>query len=144
MKSMHDKSPVRSRLRANSEPLYRRLPKTDAAGRHLGDFMMLIPGLRDLPRARLDQRLASLQALVDTSDEIVFADLNLPLNLLWVSVSTRTGVITEVSARIRQNFPGALLVGHTALERERRSTARALSGRLYRALQLILLPQRPG
>ena len=144
MKSTHDKTPVRSRLRANSEPLYRRLPKTDAAGRHLGDFMMLLPGLRDLPRARLDQRLASLQALVDTSDEIVFADLNLPLNLLWISVNARSGVITEVSARVRQHFPGALLVGHTALERERRPRAHNLGGRLRRALQLILLPQRPG
>ena len=144
MKATTDKTPIRSRLRANSEPLHRRLPKTDAAGRHLGDFMMLIPGLRDLPRSRLDERLASLQALVETSDEIVFADLNLPLNLLWVSVTSRNGVITEVSTRIRQRFPEALLIGHTTLERERPSPARALSGRLRRALQLILLPQRPG
>ncbi len=113
-------------LEANCEPLYKRLPSRDENGRHLSDFMMLIPGLRNLPRSGYDLRVNSLHALLDAHDDVVFADLNTPLNLLWVSVRTRNGVISEVADEIRRHIPEAKLVGHTPLlgsENTRRNRA---------------------
>ncbi|NNC96606.1 MAG: hypothetical protein HKN88_00885, partial [Gammaproteobacteria bacterium] len=47
--------------------------------------------------------------------DVVFADLNTPLSLLWVSVRARHGVIEELVAEIRLRIPEARLVGHTTL-----------------------------
>ncbi len=104
-------------LRSNREPLYKRLPSRDEDGRFLSDFMMLIPGLRNLSAPLFESRLTLLHALLDGHDDVVFADLNTPLNLLWISVRTRHGVINEVSAEIRSQFPEAKLVGHTVADR---------------------------
>ena len=122
--------PGRCRLRANNEPLHQRLPKQDEQGRFLGDFMMLIPGLRDLSATQAELRLARLQHILDTDDNVVFADLNLPLNLLWVSVRQRHGVVTEVATLIREHFPAARLVGHTTMEKAQRPTRGSLRSRL--------------
>lgn len=107
-----------SRLQANREPLYKRLPTHDEEGRFLSDFMMLIPGLRKLSAPHFETRLRFLHALLDDHDDVVFADLNTPLNLLWVSVRTRRGVISDLSAEIRKHFPEAKLVGHTVADRQ--------------------------
>ena len=104
-----------NRFEPNREPLYKRLPSRDENGKNLSDFMMLIPGLRNLPAARLDTRLSALHALLGAHRDVVFADLNTPLNLLWVSVRARHGVISEVAGEIRQCIPEARLVGHTPL-----------------------------
>jgi hypothetical protein len=45
---------------------------------------------------------------------VVFADLNLKLNLLWVSLRPRPGAISELVAAIRLRVPEALLVAHYA------------------------------
>ena len=109
-----------ARFSSNDGPLYRRLPDRDRQGRYLGDFMMLIPGLRDLAPAQLDVRLAALRGNLEAAEEIVFAELNLRLNLLWVSVEARAGVISDLSARIRESFPQARLIGHPAIDSPRR------------------------
>jgi len=44
----------------------------------------------------------------------VFADLNLKLNLLWISLRPRQGAIAEISAAIRIWVPEAMLVAHHA------------------------------
>ena len=97
---------------SNREPLYKRLPRSDAKGRQPADFMMLIPGLRNLAPALFDSRMASLRNILERRTEVLFVDLNLPLNLLWISVSPRSGVINELSAEIRLAIPEARLVGH--------------------------------
>lgn len=107
-----------SGLRSNREPLYKRLPTHDEEGKFLSDFMMLIPGMRDLSASHYETRLRFLHALLEEHDDVVFADLNTPLNLLWISVRARHGVISEVSARIRNRFPEARLVGHTVADRQ--------------------------
>lgn len=103
------------RCESNREPLHKRLPGVDASGERPTDFMMLIPGLRNLAPALLDARLKLLQNLLQRHGGVLFVDLNLPLNLLWVSVSQRNGVINELSADIRRAIPEARLVGHPGL-----------------------------
>lgn len=96
----------------DSEPLYLRAPARDAAGRPLGDFMVLIPGLRDRSRQEFAEAVARLQAVLLSFREVVFVDLNVPLNLLWVSVQPRPGVILELFGAMQQQLPEARLVGH--------------------------------
>jgi hypothetical protein len=91
-------------------PLYERAPTRDEHGQPVGDLMMLIPGLRDRPRHQLVATLAGINAVLTQFHEVVFADLNLRLNLLWVSVRARPGVILDVAGALKRHVPEALLV----------------------------------
>jgi hypothetical protein len=108
------------RLEPNHEPLYKRLPTHDEDGKFLSDFMMLIPGLKNLSQSNLNARMSALHSLLGGHDDVVFADLNTPLNLLWVSVRARHGVIRELAAEIQLRVPEARLVGHPMKERRSR------------------------
>jgi hypothetical protein len=94
------------------QPLYQRAPARDEHGRALSDFMVLVPGLRERPRHEFGERLARLQAVLLSFTEVVFVDLNVPLNLLWVSVRPRPGVILELFGALKLHLPEAKLVGH--------------------------------
>jgi len=100
-------------MESNESPLHERLPTCDENGKLLSDLMMLIPGLRNGSGRHFRTRLAILHAVLGSHRDVVFADLNAPLNLLWVSVRARHGVITELAAEIRFRIPEARLVGHT-------------------------------
>ena len=76
-----------------SGPLYTRAPTRDEDGAAYSDFMVLIPGLRDLSRAGFGDRVAGLQAVLGQYRQVVFADLNVPLNLLWVTLIPEFGLI---------------------------------------------------
>jgi len=93
-------------------PLYERVPTRDEYGRPLADFMLILPGLRERPKAQFNEVLARLQAVLARFHEVVFADLNVPLNLLWVSVRARPGVILELFGVVKLHLPEAKLVGH--------------------------------
>ena len=98
-------------LRVESHrPLYERVPTRDDDGRLLSDFMVLIPGLRNRPQHQFVDILARLQAVLGQFADVVFVDLNVPLNLLWVSVRSRPRVIREVATAILLHVPEARLV----------------------------------
>ncbi len=97
---------------ANHQPLYERVPPHDGYGRPLSDFMMLIPGLRELTDREFQNKVATLEAVLKQFHEVVFIDLNVPLNLLWVSVRAKPGVILDVATTVKCYVPEALLVGH--------------------------------
>jgi hypothetical protein len=96
-----------------SEPLRKRVPLHDENGRPLGDFMMLIPGLRDRPKHVIDSTLQHVHiALTNFNHAVVFAEFNLKLNLLWVSIRPIHGIRLEIAAAIQQHVPEAKLVSH--------------------------------
>jgi len=95
-------------------PLWQLAPTRDTAGVRLTDFMMLIPRLRTRPRAEIERASRDIQAVLALHQDVVFADLNLRLNLLWVSLRPRPGAISELVAAIRLRVPEAVLVGHYA------------------------------
>jgi hypothetical protein len=95
-----------------NQPLYLRVPARDENGRPLSDFMVILPGLRDRPGHEFAASLARLQAVLQSFSEVVFVDLNVPLNLLWVSVQPRPGVILELFGAVKSHLPEAKLVGH--------------------------------
>ncbi len=94
-----------------AEPLWKRVPTHGADGRPLSDFMMILPRLRDRPRAQIMETLRAIDlTLHHYGEAVVFADFNLKLNLLWVSVKPIPGICLELPAAIQARVPEALLV----------------------------------
>lgn len=93
-------------------PLWQLAPTRDSSGARLSDFMMLIPRLRNRPHAEIERTSRDIQAVLALHQDVVFADLNLRLNLLWVSLRPRQGAISELVAAIRLRVPEAVLVAH--------------------------------
>ncbi|WP_298134823.1 hypothetical protein [Acidiferrobacter sp.] len=77
----------------------------------LGDFMMLIPGLRERPTLERSAVINRVNGVLRAFPEVVFADMNLPLNLLWVSVRSRPGIVLDIACCVKFHVPEALLVG---------------------------------
>ena len=96
-----------------SEPLRKRAPTVDEYGKPLSDFMVIIPGLRKKPQHQIQQTIGELhRVLAGFSSIVVFAEFNLALNLLWVSIRPVHGVRHEIAAAIRSSIPAARLVSH--------------------------------
>ncbi len=94
------------------QPLWQRLPRRDAEGRRLADFMMLIPRLNRRPRVEIHACAHALERVLHGyGDRIAFVELNLRLNTLWVSVSPIPGLCRELPIAIQGAIPEALLVG---------------------------------
>ena len=92
-------------------PLYERVPTRDESGHLLSDFMMLIPGLGQRPGPECREVMGRVDGVLKGFPEVVFADMNLRLNLLWVSVRARPGVILDIACCLKFHVPEALLVG---------------------------------
>jgi hypothetical protein len=96
---------------SHAQPLWQRAPTHDSDGQRLSDFMMLIPKLGRRPQHHIKQTLNQLQAVMnDYQRAIVFVDLNLKLNVLWVSVKPIPGICLELPAAIKSRVPEALLI----------------------------------
>lgn len=97
-----------------SQPLWRIVPTRDENGRLLTDFMMLIPRLKEKSLAEVERTSGYIRSVLTLHSEVVFADLNLALNLLWVSLRPKQGAMAEISAAIRVLVPEAVLVANQA------------------------------
>lgn len=96
-----------------SEPLRKRAPVVDEDGRALSDFMVIFPGLRKKPEVYIQRTLREIhRVLGGFSHAVVFAELNLALNLLWVSTRPINGMRFEISEALRSRIPSARLVSH--------------------------------
>ncbi|WP_232224944.1 hypothetical protein [Acidihalobacter ferrooxydans] len=92
-------------------PLWQRVPTRTPEGQLASDFMMLIPGLRRRPRNQLQQVLDDIQAvLAHYRSVVLFADMNLKLNVLWISVRPVPGITLELAAAVKVRVPEAMLV----------------------------------
>ncbi len=96
-----------------SEPLRKRAPVVDENGKALSDFMLIIPNLRKRSQPRIQQTMHEIHAVLSRyGDQVVFAELNLALNLLWVSIRPVTGIRFEITEALRVSIPDARLVSH--------------------------------
>ncbi len=99
-----------------SLPLYKRAPREDENGRPLSDFMMIIPKLRQRPEPFIAETVAKIEQVLNRfTHAVVFADLNLKLNVLWVIVRPETRVCWRLPAAINNAVPEAVLVAQPAL-----------------------------
>ncbi len=95
------------------EPLRKRIPERSADGCALADVMVLLPGLRELPQHLLQGAITRISAVcAGYSHAIAFAELNLRLNLLFVSVKPIAGIRHEIFDALRSVLPQARLVSH--------------------------------
>lgn len=96
-----------------AEPLRKRAPAFDEHGRALSDFMVLFPGLVKKPQHLVQHTIERIQAVfADYGHVVVFAELNLKLSLLWVSVKPIPGIRFQISEALRAVIPEARLVSH--------------------------------
>ena len=94
-----------------NKPLWQRVPTKDESGKYLGDFMMIIPKLKTASSEHRKKTLDALNCVLNRyQDFVVFADLNLKMNLLWVSVRPVKGKILEISTAIIESVPEAKLI----------------------------------
>lgn len=91
-------------------PLWQVVPTHDENGHPLNDFMILIPGLRKKPQNQIEIIANNIQSVLGHYQEVVFANINLPINLLWISLKNRPGLMLEVAAAIKLLVPEAVLV----------------------------------
>ena len=94
-----------------NQPLWQRVPTKDESGEYLGDFMMVIPKLKTASSEHRKRTLDAINAVLHRyQDTVVFADLNLKINLLWISVKPVNGIIMEISSAIIDSVPEAKLI----------------------------------
>jgi len=98
-----------------SGPLYKIAPTRDENGKSFVDFMMIIPKLKKKPQKYIEQTLQDIQKVLSQySHVVVFADMNLKINCLWISHKAQPGLGKELVSAIRQYVPEAMLVGDVA------------------------------
>lgn len=96
-----------------TEPLRKRAPVVDENGRALSDFMVIIPNLRKRPQIRIQQTMQEIHRILSGfGDQVVFAEVNLALNLLWVSIRPVDGIRFEITEALRSSIPDVRLVSH--------------------------------
>jgi hypothetical protein len=105
-----DNLPVSGATMEPGTPLWQVVPTRGADGRPLADFMMLIPKLSSRPQHTIDTTLRNLQKALEPCPDVVFVNYNLKLNVLWVSVNCRHGLILELVDAIQRRVPEAKLV----------------------------------
>lgn len=93
-------------------PLWKLAPTRDASGKHLCDFMVLIPRLKTQQPAYVSEAQNWIAGVLRRYEEVVFANMNLKLNLLWVSHRYRAGLMLEIVSVIHMRLPEAVLVAH--------------------------------
>ncbi len=96
-----------------AEPLRKRAPAFDEHGKALCDFMVLFPGLVKKPQHLVQATIEHIQTVfADYRHVVVFAELNLKLSLLWVSVRPVPGIRFQIAEALRAVIPEARLVSH--------------------------------
>jgi hypothetical protein len=93
-------------------PLWTVVPTRDEQGERLCDFMMIIPRLKSRQAVYIQRVQSHIAMVLSRYDEVVFANIDLELNVLWVSHRHRNGLMLEIANLIRLQVPEALLVAH--------------------------------
>ena len=95
-----------------AEPLWKLAPTRDESGKPLSDFLMIIPKLKTKPEHIIKQTLAEIDAaLRQFSNRVVFANIDMKLNTLWVSFKNQPGLYMDIVAAVKLRVPEAVIVG---------------------------------
>lgn len=95
-----------------AEPLWKIAPTRDENGNHVSDFLMIIPKLRQKPENHIKRTLNDIDnALKQFKSDVVFANMDMKLNTLWVSFRSEPGLLLKIASAIKLQVPEAVLVG---------------------------------
>lgn len=95
-----------------AQPLWKVAPTRDENGDRLSDFLMIIPKLRQKPEKYIRQTLNEIDAaLKQFSQFVVFANMDMKLNTLWVSFRPEPGLFMDIATAVKLRVPEAVLVG---------------------------------
>lgn len=98
-----------------AKPLWQRVPTKDEQGNYLNDFMVLIPKLNKQTQHYISETINKLTRILKYYESvIVFADLNMKVNVLWISIRPAQGKCIEIAAAIKTVIPEAKLVGENS------------------------------
>jgi len=95
-----------------AQPLWKVAPTRDENGDRVSDFLMIIPKLRHKPEKYIRRTLNEIDtALKQFSQSVVFANMDMKLNTLWVSFKSEPGLFMDIAAAVKLRVPEAVLVG---------------------------------
>ncbi len=95
-----------------AEPLWKIAPTRDENGGPVSDLLMIIPKLKTRPKQHIKDTLANIEfALKQHHKHVLFANVDMKLNTLWVSFKAVPGVYINIISTLKINVPEAILVG---------------------------------
>lgn len=93
-------------------PLWKVAPTRDEDGNRVSDLLMIIPKLKMKPKHHIQKTLSEIeQALTQFSSLVLFANVNMKLNTLWVSFKAKPGLFIEIASALKLHVPEAVIVG---------------------------------
>lgn len=96
-----------------SKSLLERVPTMDECGKPLGDMLVILPRLREKTSHEIELTARGLdRALGQFPAQIMFAELNVNRNTLWVSMRPTKGIRACIASAIKYEVPDAKLIGH--------------------------------
>ncbi|HHJ34706.1 MAG TPA: hypothetical protein ENJ87_02975 [Gammaproteobacteria bacterium] len=104
-----------------AEPLWKLAPTRDEEGGPVSDLLMIIPKLKTKPEQYIKDTLANIEfALKQFGNDILFANVDMKLNTLWVSFKAIPGVYGDIVSTLKTNVPEAVIVGdsHSRLHKD--------------------------
>ena len=120
-----------------SSPLWSRAPSRDENGKPFIDFMMIIPGLKSAEAVVIEGHMLKLRdCLARFEHNVAYVDLNVKLNLLWVSARPVPGLTRLLVEAIQDVIPQARVVtADFNPEPQRRTRLQRLGTQLALGLQ---------
>lgn len=95
-----------------AEPLWKVAPTRDEDGNHVSDLLMIIPKLKSKPSHHIQKTLSEIElALKQFSNLVLFANVDMKLNTLWVSFKAQPGLMIEIASALKLRVPEAVIVG---------------------------------
>ena len=109
---MKDKSISLSMGVKPAEPLWKLAPTRDEDGNRTSDLLMIIPKLKTKPKHHIQKTLSEIEiALNQFKDLVLFANVDLKLNTLWVSFKAQPGLFAKITTTLKLHVPEAMIVG---------------------------------
>jgi hypothetical protein len=109
---MDDKNIKLSLGLSPAEPLWKVAPTRDADGNRVSDLLMIIPRLKTKPKEHIQKTLSEIELVLKKFRHLViFANVDMKLNTLWVSFKAKPGLFVEITTSLKLHVPEAVIVG---------------------------------
>ena len=95
-----------------AEPLWKIAPTRDEDGNRAGDLLMIIPKLKTRPKHQIQNTLSEIQAALNQFKHLIlFVNVDMKLNTLWVSFKAEPGLFAKITTALKLHVPEAMVVG---------------------------------